>query len=390
MHRICSIAVLLQITRASAGNPAPIVGGVPAIGGQFPTVAEIVSISGTDRATCTGTLIAPSWVLTAAHCIQPGDGTTTVQFGVVDDSDPSAIVIQVAALVPDPLYVQTQVGSHDLGLIMLATPVTNVVPIAINFDAGLAPVGVAVTTIGFGEDHLGLEYELENSSTSCAPAGFDDTNLLCFSQTADEGIGDGDSGGPSFATVRGHWLQVGVTSFTHDVLPVVGALTRVDIESEFILQHIPELDCTQSASACPANLACVGGTCVGAPCTHDADCSDAGTCFDGGCIAAPFSSMGIGASCTGGADCDSDVCYTAAEGARCTFPCTFGDSSSCPASFTCEHASDLGVADLGDPTIGVCWPSSSGCCDASGRGAPTMWLAIVIVFAIQHGRRRLR
>ena len=46
--------------------------------------------------------------------------------------------------------VMDALGSYDLGLIQLATPVTDITPSPINLNAAAAPVGTIVTMVGHG------------------------------------------------------------------------------------------------------------------------------------------------------------------------------------------------------------------------------------------------
>ncbi len=59
--------------------------------------------------------------------------------------------------------------------------------------------------------------------------------------------------------------------------------------------------------------------------------------------------------------------------------CTAGMNDTCPAGFDCLDDGNMG---------GVCWPQAGGCCDASGRGAPTALFGIAFVGLILRRRRR--
>jgi len=381
---------------------APILGGTGGYVGQFPTVVAIAN-----RGLCTGTLIGPDLVLTAAHCVSPSvmgyssqqqlTSDTVVILDTASVYDSTGRQISAANTIPHPSFNLNALGDNDIGLIRLSQRVTDRTPTPINRVSADSPVGVTVTQVGYGvsqvnnQNSAGRLYVLANkTSVSCSTLGESDINLLCFSQTDGTGKCEGDSGGPSFADIGGTRKVVGVTSFGDPNCTYYGADTRVDAETSFLDQNAPELQCE-------ADGVCIEECGTGAlptdpdcpTCTVSDDCGDPNKeCVDGFCQPLPFTPGGTGYACTDSAQCELGWCAPGPEGSRCTEGCTpEAADTGCPDDFDCLPSGDSGA----------CWPTGpgggggGGCSVGAGDGSDTgrgTWVGLLLLAGLITLRRR--
>lgn len=203
----------------TASPASAVVGGTAAPAGAYGFTA---SLQDGDFAFCGGSVIAPGWVLTAAHCVPDGQAAgLSVVVGTVDNSDGSGQRLPVAQVLVHPEY-DADAFTHDAALLRLSGA-TSVTPIALATaaDDALEADGTPVTVTGWGDQTPlaggGLlttnrlrEVELEVvGDDSC---DVDAATGVCAEALLKDSC-QGDSGGPLFATTAGRRVQVGIVSY---------------------------------------------------------------------------------------------------------------------------------------------------------------------------------
>jgi len=236
--RIIGLGLALCLPAAFAAPASAVVGGTDVPAGQRGYVAYI-SIDGIFA--CTGTLVTPTFVVTAGHCSTVTAGTPlnvpigkagqeiTVTLGSVRRNDLMGERPGVKRVIVHPEYVFTNNGgnSADVALLELATPsVQTPVPLLPKGDEALFKPGTPAQIAGFGVTEEGgstpavlQEAEVpivaDTDTAEAYPDSFENRTQLGagFPQGGVDSC-QGDSGGPLLVTApNGSLRLVGDTSY---------------------------------------------------------------------------------------------------------------------------------------------------------------------------------
>ncbi len=236
-HRIGMLVVLAAAVGCSKGpavgeQASPIVDGRLATTGDVGSTVALIE-PGWSGASCTGTLVTPNVVVTAAHCLFTDTSTATTEsfgplmpasdvrvvVGAVDPTTASTPQIHPAAFIwADPRFLtdyNNDTDENDIGAIVLATPVTRIAPTPVldlsSLDTELTPrrmldiAGYGTTNrAGMGDNtflylaQVPFISRTEHEVTAGDPGGPD----TCY----------GDSGGPLYVDTDQGRRLVGATS----------------------------------------------------------------------------------------------------------------------------------------------------------------------------------
>lgn len=195
------------------------------IGGEVdehPDVGWIAALNDKGRYACSGSLVAPVFVLTAAHCtLRTRARHWTVRLDSKDRTE-GGVVRRVRRILRFPRY-RPATDFGDMALLRLKRPV-EVEPVRL-VRRGTHWIGNPGYIAGWGwtsaDDPrpprwLHSIWTPVQPDRVCrrvyGPRGFDGRGMLCAG-TRRRGTCSGDSGGPLARSLNGAWQLVGVTSF---------------------------------------------------------------------------------------------------------------------------------------------------------------------------------
>lgn len=239
MRRTRFVALVFAALAALTAIPAwAITDGVPDGDGHPAVVLILMEVDGAPAYRCSGTLIAPTFVLTAGHCAgAPGEFSgmrvfteSDVQNGNNNWPYAGPNAVEAVNWAAHPLYPTASFVFHDVGMIELAAPVTlaagqyGLLPTAGQLDRLKVGKKTTFTSVGYGlqaayPDATAWKESRQRVRMVAYPRliqinvpGFTGSfSMLLSNNHSTGGTCFGDSGGPNF--LGSSMTVAGVTSF---------------------------------------------------------------------------------------------------------------------------------------------------------------------------------
>jgi secreted trypsin-like serine protease len=242
MRRLLVLTLLAACaTPVASEADQEIIGGTRSIGMTATVLLAGYPPNRSVLTTCTAVVVSPTVLLTSAHCVDAPNHPNYL-FGIFtgDDAAPYTTLamlephlLPVTAVHANPQY-QTQTPFFgDLGVVVLAQPLTAITPVPMQrTPISSAIVGMPAQIIGYGQTTYQQPNQTRFEAMTTVAAIENDT--IVVGDGAKHGC-LGDSGGP--AIVDG--VLVGVDSYGPTGCGTASHYRRVDMFLPFIDQFVP-------------------------------------------------------------------------------------------------------------------------------------------------------
>lgn len=227
---------------------------------------------------CTGSIIAPTVVLTAAHCVsesETGPGATFTVLTSPNINRSGAHGLAVREVHANPLWSSRRLeAGHDQGVVVLAEPST-LTPLPINRQPLAAALrGGSVRIVGYGLNDGIAQTGAGIKRQALTNLGTISSNLIAVGD-ARRGTCNGDSGGPAFMSLNGLETIVGTTSYGNADCSDGGYDARIDTDLAFVDRYA-QAACAPECSTRVCGSDGCGGSC--GTCAPGLQCGEGGQC----------------------------------------------------------------------------------------------------------------
>jgi len=250
-------ALALLFLPLLAGRAEAIVGGTLVPGSEADAVVVVSYDNGTG--VCSGTLIAPSVVLTAGSCLPDPNASLYLVLGGADPFSTALFSIAASAVHRHPAY-DDQTLAHDVGVIELASPAP-VTPLPwLATDLGVYEPGLSATFLGFGVTNAATQQGFGLRRGGVAPITEKNTDSFAIDASLGQSPCGGDSGGPALpADSVLTDIVIGVASYGDQDCAQYAVFTRTDTNADFLSLYAPEPSTPAEAGAAAMALVLLGG-----------------------------------------------------------------------------------------------------------------------------------
>jgi hypothetical protein len=233
-------------------DPSKIIGGTDADIADFPWQVYIRA----GNYMCGGTIIAPDWILTAAHCTKNEDGSAIpaseirIRAGATNPYIGQGAQYLVSQVIVHESY-NRQTLQNDLALLKLQTPVNvpNATPIRLLTPAdaseGATDPGVMTWVTGWGLTKVNPEVSpvilqkvqmpiVSNQTASSVWSSIPAYVIMAGYRDGNKETCNGDSGGPMVVPVSGEYKIAGIVSWGNNTCSTYSGFTQVSAFESWI------------------------------------------------------------------------------------------------------------------------------------------------------------